>query len=398
MKDGLKILYVAPRYHTNQIPIMKGWNDFGAEVSFLAQYEGIGEKHDYVHYQNMKPSFIFKVYSSFIDRFVDKVKSENLKIKHYVPSFFGTLFLIKNIKPDIVIIREFTKGNAVVSMACKFLNIKNVIMYVQTPLYGVKPGKKKLRILFRKLMFPSVVFTPVFYKDDRNGKRTIGTDYDQPKWFVPLVYEYQNNRHYRSQQYSEKIQIIDIGKYREYKNHYYLVDAISNIQDKSKIKVTIIGQLSNDAEIKYYNDLQDYIINKGLNDVIELRGHVPYEEMDKIYNNSDILVLCSKNETAGMVILEGMAHGLCVISSINCGLASYLEEYNCGFTYSLETPFNLSSIIDKIIEDPDVAVNMGNKAAVTVENQFDFKSYFDHLNEITKKEFDLDLHNSIQQI
>ena len=41
----MHILYVAPRYHTNQIPIMEGWLAHGDEVQFLVQYAGQSEDY-----------------------------------------------------------------------------------------------------------------------------------------------------------------------------------------------------------------------------------------------------------------------------------------------------------------------------------------------------------------
>lgn len=36
----MKFLYVAPRYHTNQIPIMEGLKGQGHQVSFFSHYAG----------------------------------------------------------------------------------------------------------------------------------------------------------------------------------------------------------------------------------------------------------------------------------------------------------------------------------------------------------------------
>ena len=41
----MRVLYVAPRYHTNQVPIMKGWIKEGHEVLFVSQLLGTGEDH-----------------------------------------------------------------------------------------------------------------------------------------------------------------------------------------------------------------------------------------------------------------------------------------------------------------------------------------------------------------
>ena len=41
----MRVLYVAPRYHTNQIPVMKGWQAGGHEVVFISQFAGTPEDY-----------------------------------------------------------------------------------------------------------------------------------------------------------------------------------------------------------------------------------------------------------------------------------------------------------------------------------------------------------------
>ena len=42
----MRFLYVAPRYHTNQVPIIRGLKRKGHEVCFLSQYAGKVEDAD----------------------------------------------------------------------------------------------------------------------------------------------------------------------------------------------------------------------------------------------------------------------------------------------------------------------------------------------------------------
>ena len=41
----MKILYVAPRYHTNQIPVVEGWLKNGHQVVFVSQVTNDSEDH-----------------------------------------------------------------------------------------------------------------------------------------------------------------------------------------------------------------------------------------------------------------------------------------------------------------------------------------------------------------
>ena len=41
----MKVLYIAPRYHTNQVPVVEGWLKNGHEVMFVSQVTNSGENH-----------------------------------------------------------------------------------------------------------------------------------------------------------------------------------------------------------------------------------------------------------------------------------------------------------------------------------------------------------------
>lgn len=36
----MNIVYIAPMFHTNQMPIVKGWVEHGDQVCFICQYRG----------------------------------------------------------------------------------------------------------------------------------------------------------------------------------------------------------------------------------------------------------------------------------------------------------------------------------------------------------------------
>ncbi len=390
MTNPCRVLYVGHRYHTNQIPIMKGWNEYNVKPMFLAQYEGVGEVHDHVIFQLMRLSLFCKPLFYYYNKRFNPAVAESKKIKAFIPSLRKTILQIKAYKPDIVIIREYTKGNAIVVLACKILGIKKVIMYVQDPLYKGNYQRHSLRTLFRKMFFPSVSFTPVLRKGKDRITTNISNAYDSPKYFVPLVFPAPREKR---DDYCKDgiIHILDIGKYRDYKNHFFLIDAIKELKDVSRIKVSIIGQLSNSAERDYYDRLNEYIKIHHLDEVIKLYKEVSYNEMDLLYNQNDILVLCSRNETAGMVILEAMAHGLLVISSIHCGLASYLEKYNCGLLFSIDNPKRLATQLEGCIETPNIIRENGTKSQSVVTDNFSFHSYLRDLNNITEKEYNYSL-------
>jgi glycosyltransferase involved in cell wall biosynthesis len=62
----------------------------------------------------------------------------------------------------------------------------------------------------------------------------------------------------------------------------------------------------------------------GLNEV-EVLGKLPYIEMDKLYNDADVFLFTSLQDTSGTVLLEAMRHGLPVITLDHHGAADIVD-------------------------------------------------------------------------
>ena len=376
-----RILYVSHRYHTNQVPVMKGWYESGVDVLFMAQYEGVSEVHDFVKFHRMKPSAATKLYNRYADSHYNASVAESKKNVAFIPDFTDVYKTIKSFRPQVVIIRNMSRGNAVICLVCKLLGIRYVINYTQTPLYQEKAEKKPLSSV-AKLIYPNVSFTPVWYKGEYRKKTYIPQEWYSPHYFIPLVCDPHNRK---SKDCNEGIiSLLDVGKYRDYKNHFFLIDAFDNVNNKDRFNLTIIGQMENDVERDYYKRLTQYVADKQLSQYIKILGNVPFAEMNSIYSKADVLVLPSKSETAGMVILEAMASGLCVMSGNNCGLASYLEEDDCGLVFSISDPTQLTDQLDYIAENPSIIKEYGEKSIDVVRCKYGFSNYFDSLNMLMK--------------
>ena len=383
MNNSFKILYVAPRYHTNLVPIVTGWYRAGARVKFLATYTGVIESHENVEFHQMKPSFLINVLAFLGKWFYDEDTLQYLWGVYFIPNLVDLFNQLRSFKPDVVIIRNYSLMAMTIIFVCKILGIKKVVMYLQEPLYG-KPLKSNLiKEFVRKLYFPQAIYTPVLY---RGNLRTKDQTSNRAKYFVPLVCDKPQT--VRSQYCVDgKIRILDIGKYREYKNHFYVVEAFSKVKNPERFDVTILGQLSSELEQDYYNRLKQSIEDKHLENTIHLRGHVGFNEMDEVYANNDVLLLASKKETAGMVILEAMAKGLCVISDYNCGLTCYIDEYKCGLSFSEEQVSCLVEVLDEIAENESIIRDLGMKAQIIAKNEFCFEKYTEYLNKMLYEEY-----------
>lgn len=385
--ENTKLLYVAPRYHTNQIPIMHGFCQCGCKVMFLAQYEGIGEVHDAVEFRLLKKSWISKLLFRYIEKKYSPSEAEGKKMHLFIPAFFHTIRLIKDFNPDLVILRERYLTSAIMYLLCKAIGIKKNILYVQQPIYDGEYSQNKIKNLLKKMLFPKAVFSPICYHGKKREKLKKENIY-----FVPLVVDGNYVQKIKGRSYFQEgiLHFLDIGKYREYKNHFFLIDVFEKLKKSNMldhVKLTIIGQASNSDEEAYMERLKQYVRKKDLDNEIEICRNIPFGDMHDLYLEHDVLLLPSTYESAGMVILEAMEMGLCVATSIYCGLGSYLDEYQCGYTFDIEETQYLEEIVTQMIRHREQIKMMGQKSIEVVQKFLLFENYFGALNKLTEQEF-----------
>ena len=104
----MRVLYVAPRYHTNQTAVMEGWKNTGNEVCFLAHYAGKTEDYSVIHPEIIGYSRLFLWFQAVYLRLAGK-KSEyaaDMKLKCGFPPVWKLYRRMKRFRPDVVITRE----------------------------------------------------------------------------------------------------------------------------------------------------------------------------------------------------------------------------------------------------------------------------------------------------
>jgi len=382
------ILFTAARYHTNQIPIVKGLQEKGFSVNYLVHYKGEVEDYSLLTPELLKESLISRFLRSL--RNIGRKSSDSLKENLFIPSLWTTIQQIKRIHPDIVVIRNRVILSLIVTMACRILNIKKLVLYTQTPLNSNSHLSVKKKMYYK--FFPQVRMTPVLnvrhYQEQYKECKIWKHDY-----FIPLIFNLPLNNKEKTYFDKDIINIVCIGKYRAYKNHVLLVQAISLLSQKerNKIHIEIIGQDISKEEHEYRRKLEELIVQLSLTETFTLYRNRPYSMMPEVYKKNDVLILPSRLETAGMVILESMAYGLCTISSDNCGLATYITDAQAGMTFDYSSAESLSQVLSSFILNRRMVKEYGQNGEKYVKDKLSFSAYFSRFQTMIEKEFSYQL-------
>jgi UDP-glucose:(heptosyl)LPS alpha-1,3-glucosyltransferase len=156
--------------------------------------------------------------------------------------------------------------------------------------------------------------------------------------------------------------ILFVGMNFEVKGLDSLLSAIALLKseyDNDQVKVLVVGKGNN----KKYKALAHKL---GIGEQLIFSG--VRNDIEKIYQAGDILVMLSKFDTFGMVVTEAMAASLPVIISDKVGAKDLVIQGENGFVVNREDVEMISSKINLML-NKEKRLEMGKKAYNTALNQ-----------------------------
>lgn len=404
----MKLLYTAPRFHTNQAPIVKGLVEKGHEVRYFVVSVGVTEDHTYCEPLVLKPSKTTLRQKKKLSKTKTESEIESIIGGRFIPDFVFLKKAFEDYMPDAVICREKTNLTLCVKNLCDKHSIP-CILYDQEPIYRavtprsaantakknslpdrvkiklerrLNPEKKMLMTMRSTSGFPKVHITPVKYSCLL--KDAYANTSDEKNYFVPFVAE-PNTGMKRSYYRGGIVNILSVGKYREYKRMDILIDAVSELSSDISWRLTIVGQVFSRDEKEYFEKIKKSVKEKHLDNKVKLLSEVPYEKIGEIYSANDLFVLTSERDYANISVLEAMSYGMSVITTSFNGTASYIDEANCGAVFETENVSDLTKKLDSICREDIEA--LGQRAQEWIRNNCSFDSYENKMMSILENEF-----------
>jgi glycosyltransferase involved in cell wall biosynthesis len=408
----MKFLFTAPRFHTNQVPIVKGLIEKGHEVRYFVAFIGATEDHSLCKPLILKPSWTTVWEKKTLVKTQTPSEVESAIGGHFIPNYEFLKDAFEDYMPDIVVCREKTNLTLCVKALCDEHDIP-CILYDQDPLYQLKDGTKKAsavqkakssiwkriatkldrtlnmdRRMLKKMRmssgFPTVRMTPVKYS--RLPRELSESTASDNTYFIPFVAESHPEASERRYCPDGMLRILCVGKFREYKNVKLLVEAATMLNMEEDWTMTIVGQAMNGDEQKYYEETKSMIATSGAENRITLKTNVPYDTMGEIYLQHDVFVLPSKKEVASIAVIEAMSYGLAVISTDYNGTASYVEDANCGAVFATEDAKDLAEKI-KSLSHRSIR-EYGQNARRKSVDDYSFEKYYNALGQMMKMAID----------
>jgi len=169
---------------------------------------------------------------------------------------------------------------------------------------------------------------------------------------------------------------VSVGRLSEKKGHIDSIKAIQKARSDTgfPLVLTIIG------EGQLYDELQSYITENNLENIVKLAGSRPNREVVKMLYDSDAFILSSKTAEKGdregtpTVLIEAQAAGLPCVSTFHSGIPEIIPKKNHALLAPEDDVFAISECIKKLVNTSEVylseCVDRGRK---WVDNEFNIE-------------------------
>ena len=368
----MKIAFLAPRYHTNQIALVKYLLQSKNQVSFYVTRIGKSEDHS-----SLKPKIIKLNYFSNLIKLFVKSNNDLFDYKYGMPSI-KELLKFKSKRYDLIIIREPNKLLSLIYFLwAKLIGVK-IITYFQREVYKKKSYKLKDMIekIFIKISNDQCI-SPCL----GNIKFKKFTDKITYLPFCLPANSYQKKWFLRN-----RVNILTIGKFVPRKKHLLLIRALSMIKVKNNFQLTIIGECSTNEHLDYLKKVKTEIRLRGLK--INIMTNVKPNLVKKLYEKHDLFVLPSINEPASVSNLEAMAFKLPVLTTNTNQTSCYTEHGVNGFIVKSNNIEDLSNKLKMLINNKNKIKKFGNKSFDIVKKKYNpvenYRKYFSKISEFQK--------------
>jgi len=172
-----------------------------------------------------------------------------------------------------------------------------------------------------------------------------------------------------------------IGRVEAQKGQHVLVDAIHRLVDSGcDIQAVLIGDV---LDHRYHDELQSRINRDGLAGRVHFAGHMP--EIRRNLTAFDTIVVASRAEHFGLVLIEAMHAGVAVIGSDAGGVPEIVEH---GVSGLLHRPYDASDLADQIAllyHDASMRYSLAHAGRQVARERFSEACHFDELDRLLRE-------------
>jgi len=176
-----------------------------------------------------------------------------------------------------------------------------------------------------------------------------------PKIFHPQVKPIKKDK--------DKFLFLFAGSIGKRKGVEYLIKAFKKVsQNRKNIELWLIGNGAY-STVEYFKELAQGVNIKFIDEVLP-------NDIPKYLTSADVFIAPSLGEPFGLLNLEAMACGKPVISSRAGGVVDFFKDGEIGFLVEPANVDEIKEAMEKFLDNPNLAKEMGSKALIHVLNNY----------------------------
>ncbi len=308
----MRLVYTAPRYHTNQHFIAKVLQNAGHRVSFLVLRQGSSETYDALTPIVLGCSLTVET----LRRLAEKCPGVNLGDFCRLPPPLKFWRTMRTLHPSAVVVRDPFSAYGLQSVLTTKLISARLVLYIQV--------SKQRQLQWWKCALLSCVhritgaewLTPVFDSSDQPGLAA------SPLHYIPFVIPSQTAPEDKQWFAGGGVNMLAIGKYEPRKNHLLFLETLRWLSHRYPVRATIVDECSTQAHQRELEAVKRHCARLGLENRLTFQYNFSFLEVQQRYAGHDVFVLASRDEWAAVSPLEAMAPSLPVVCSDSNGTQS----------------------------------------------------------------------------
>jgi len=165
--------------------------------------------------------------------------------------------------------------------------------------------------------------------------------------------------------------LLVLGRIDPVKNQEWLVaEAAELARRHPEVLMVFVGAVTNRD---YGSALAARIAREDLQGTVKILGCLPFGDprLIGLLQEARAVLVPSKSETFGIVIVEAWAAGTPVISSRTSGASALVEEGVNGLLFDLDRPATFHSAVDRVLDQPRLAAQWGAAGRAKAAAEFD---------------------------
>ncbi len=353
----MRILIVQRKFHPNTLGWVQGLQGRGHDVGMLVSREAIAAPADAceIHViENIR----------WLGTLTGRILPGRSRV--VIPRPIRLWRWIRRFDPDVVLLKA--QGNSIINQGPHILSASIIaaLQGAQRISWGNRAEGRSRgeRRLARLKLMPRVHLRTVPTAADWSGTAHVS---DEP--FVPYAAPTAGAVQSRALVPENPIRILTVGRFKAMrKRPWWTLDAAARagLLD-GRARFTFVGV--GDTQAEGYVRLQGVIEEHQCAELVTVRFDVPYDEMEAVYAEHDLLVAPARNEAFGMVVPEAMVYGLAVVASSGVGAHSCVVPGETGVVFDEGDIDSLAGALRDLITDPGRIGDMGGRGRAVATSQ-----------------------------